>query len=189
VEADQGDFAAAAAAGKAAAAQEGAGARLGVPPLDTDTPGSESTMTFEVEVDRSALEDAMYSERIPLPSSPPVEKVDTDVRSLSETIVPPKDENEHAAEEAAVADAAEGASTPEEVPAETTTEQSERALPPAPEPEPEPEPEQPPAEFASTTVHLSDGENPQTTKRRRLFYLIVCVFHLHLSHPITHSNS
>ncbi|KAJ7800560.1 hypothetical protein B0H14DRAFT_2898766 [Mycena olivaceomarginata] len=163
VEAEQGDFAAAAAAGKAAAAQEGAGARLGVPPLDTDTPGSESTINFEVEVDRSALEDAMYSERIPLPSSPPVEKVDTDVRSLSETIVPPKDENEHAAEEAAVADAAEDASTPEEVPAETTTEQSERSLPPAPEPEPEPE--QPPAEFASTT-------NAQTTKRRRLFYLI-----------------
>ncbi|KAJ7796400.1 hypothetical protein B0H14DRAFT_2915447, partial [Mycena olivaceomarginata] len=147
MEADQGDFAVAAgrAAGRVAAAQEWPAAWLGVPLLDTDMPGSESTMTFdEVEVDRSALEDAMYSEWIPLPSAPP-------------------DENEHAAEEAAVADAAEDASTPE-VPTETTTEQSERELPPAPEPEPEPE--QPPTEFASTT---------RTTRRQSAgdcFYLI-----------------
>jgi hypothetical protein len=118
----------------------------------------------------------------------PVEKVDTDMHSLSETIVPPKDKNEHAPEEVAVADAVEDTLTPE-VPAETTTEQSERALPLAPEPEPGPEPEQPPAEFVLTAVHLSDAENPQTTKHRQLFYLIVWVFHFHLSHPITHSNS
>jgi hypothetical protein len=31
--------------------------------LDTDTLGLESMMTFEVEVDRSALEDVRYSER------------------------------------------------------------------------------------------------------------------------------
>ncbi|KAF7326912.1 hypothetical protein MVEN_02585100 [Mycena venus] len=136
---------------------------------DTDTPGSESVMEFEV--DRSALEDAMHSERIPLPL--PVEKaahasVDVDARSLSETIVPPKE-----AEEVGI-----GAvdMLPEDVTApmadvalsdDETSKESEPELPPTPEPEPEP-----PAEFASTTVHLASAEDPQATRRRRLFYLV-----------------
>ncbi|KAJ7250515.1 hypothetical protein B0H12DRAFT_664091 [Mycena haematopus] len=143
----------------AAAAGAGLGTQARVPAIETDTPGAESTINFEI--DRSALEDAMHSERIP--SALPVEK-DTSV----DTIVPrrEKDAVVETGFAEAVADArAEAEATRQ---AEATT-KSERDLPPAPEPEPEPEA---PVEFASTTVHLVSTEDPQATKRRRLFYLI-----------------
>jgi hypothetical protein len=137
-----------------------------------DTPGSEH-MVDDFEVDRSALEDAMFSERIPMPMPVPVEKAasadaDGDVRSLSETIVP---------REAEVADVAEGLGAPdtpsaEEAPvqaaeASALEDESSKELPPTPEPEPEP------AVFVSTTVHLARTDDPQATQRRRLFYLVV----------------
>ncbi|KAJ7906037.1 hypothetical protein B0H13DRAFT_2021931 [Mycena leptocephala] len=136
-----------------------------------DTPGSEH-MVDDFEVDRSALEDAMFSERIPMPVPVPVEKaasadVDGDVRSLSETIVP---------REVGDADVTEGLGAPDtpiakEAPvqaaeASALEEESSKELPPTPEPEPEP------AVFVSTTVHLARADDPQATQRRRLFYLV-----------------
>ncbi|KAJ6581937.1 hypothetical protein B0H19DRAFT_1217852 [Mycena capillaripes] len=126
-----------------------------------DTPSFERAMAFDV--DRGALEDAMHSEQIPLT----VEKSgDADGRSLSETIVPLREED--APDTPSVPNVTEDASAPNgEAPgAEEESKESERELPPTPEPEPEP------AEFLSTTVHLASADDPQATRRRRLFYLI-----------------
>ncbi|KAK7024995.1 hypothetical protein R3P38DRAFT_2952176 [Favolaschia claudopus] len=122
------------------------------PPLDTDTPRSENMLNFEV--DRSALEDAMHSERLPLPP-PPIEKTasgDDDGRSL-----------EGEEPDAASVDDIDSSSPLEASPAVV----EERELPPTPEPDPEP-----PAEFSSTTVHLATAQDPQAIRRRRLFYLV-----------------
>ncbi|KAJ7763534.1 hypothetical protein DFH07DRAFT_812389 [Mycena maculata] len=132
-------------------------------PPEISTPGVEQTADFEV--DRSALEDAMFSERVPMP----VEKYAdaADEVSMSDTIVPRKED-----------DSGGGPSPPESLDEPVPSTQAE---PPVSEEEPKestPEPELPvtpkpePAEFSSTTVHLASPEDPQATKRRRLFYLI-----------------
>ncbi|KAF7370296.1 hypothetical protein MSAN_00660900 [Mycena sanguinolenta] len=146
----------------AAAAGGEAGAQAQTPGIETDTPGSESTMNFEI--DRSALEDAMHSERVPLPIEKAAASADADGRSLSETIVPSREKD--AAAETSSIDATEDAPAPAQVEGAT---ESERDLPPMPESESE---LKPPAEFTSTTVHLASPEDPQTTRRRRLFFLI-----------------
>ncbi|KAJ7698968.1 hypothetical protein B0H17DRAFT_1257950 [Mycena rosella] len=129
-----------------------------------ETPGFERTMNFEV--DRSALEDAMHSERIPLPRANTADAADG--HSISETIVPrkeddPADGSGAPAEAAAPEAQADVSDEPAHEPEAPVT--PEPALPNTPEPEP--------AEFSATTVHLAPVEDPQATRRRRLYYLVV----------------
>ncbi|KAJ7464604.1 hypothetical protein FB451DRAFT_1139020 [Mycena latifolia] len=121
----------------------------GIPSEPQETPGLERTVDFEV--DRSALEDAMFSERIPVPIEKSADAADG--RSLSDTIVPHKE-----------TEPADGSSTSLNAGAPDVAPVEEPALPVTPEPEP--------IEFSSTTVHLSSPEDPQATRRRRLYYLI-----------------
>ncbi|KAJ7509822.1 hypothetical protein B0H11DRAFT_1258604 [Mycena galericulata] len=123
-----------------------------------ETPALEQTVEFEV--DRSALEDAMFSERMPMPAEKATDGDAEDGRSMSETIVPRKEDDgaSVAAEE-----------TPAKVDEDTLAEAealkgSEHELPTTPEPEP--------VEFFSTVVYLASPEDPQATRRRRLFYLV-----------------
>ncbi|KAJ7210541.1 hypothetical protein GGX14DRAFT_626007 [Mycena pura] len=128
----------------------------GQPSLVLDTPGSERTADFEI--DRSALEDAMVSERIPLP----VEKLDgkpVDGHSISETFV--SREGDEAIGGSSATDASVQPAEIADV--DDGSKRSERA-PPMPEPEP--------VKFSSTTVHLETSEDPQITRRRRLFYIV-----------------
>ncbi|KAJ7108871.1 hypothetical protein C8R43DRAFT_1043786 [Mycena crocata] len=119
-----------------------------------DTPGQELEQTTDFEVDRSALEDAMFSDRIPMPLPNPIEKSDAadgDGRSLSDTIVPRKEDSE-------------AADVPGDTQVEVEPVVEERELPAIPEPEP--------VVFSATTVHLARPDEPQATRRRRVFYLV-----------------
>ncbi|KAJ7655676.1 hypothetical protein DFH06DRAFT_992542 [Mycena polygramma] len=135
-------------------------------PVAAETPGFERTMSaaafdVPVQVDRSALEDAMFSEQIPLP----VEKAgDVDGRSLSETIVPRREEEVTDGPVVQSDDSPAQSSSSVVAVEQEPAKEAERELPPTPEPEP--------AEFASTTVHLAGTDDPQATRRRRLFYLV-----------------
>ncbi|KAJ6620615.1 hypothetical protein B0H10DRAFT_2163467 [Mycena sp. CBHHK59/15] len=123
------------------------------------TPGvSEQTINFAV--DRSALEDAMFPDRIPLPVEKPADA--GDAHSVSETIMPRKQDNV-----ADISNATQGEDSPEvapptgnDIPEETSG------------PEPSQFPESEPVVFSSITVHLASPEDPQATRRRRVFYLI-----------------
>ncbi|KAJ7068862.1 hypothetical protein B0H15DRAFT_871867 [Mycena belliarum] len=131
----------------------------GLPVQPQDTPGFERVMGFEV--DRSALEDAMGSERIPLPA--PVEKAmdAEDGRLLSDTIVPHKENGVEGGPSTTIVSKDQPA--PLDVAETSSVVAPEPVLPVTPEPEP--------AEFSATTVHLSSPEDPQATQRRRLHYL------------------
>ncbi|KAJ7117611.1 hypothetical protein C8R44DRAFT_791120 [Mycena epipterygia] len=129
-------------------------------PLATplETPLVEQTMNFDV--DRSALEDAMFSDRIPVPIEKSADAVDG--RSISETIVPRKeDEATDSSNAPSEVDAAQDA------PAQVSETDTSDEIPKEPEP-PKPEP----AEFSATTIYLVGPEDPQATQRRRLFFLI-----------------
>ncbi|KAJ6534628.1 hypothetical protein DFH09DRAFT_1180184 [Mycena vulgaris] len=130
----------------------------GNPSRPYETPSFERGMDFEV--DRSALEDAMFSERIPMPIEKTADAADGG--SISDTIVPRK-EDDTVDETSAPLEPNASEDAPAQVDVSEDAAQ-EPELPVTPEPEP--------AEFSATTVHLSSPEDPQATQRRRLYYLV-----------------